>query len=253
MRRLLLDLGNTRLKWRLLEADGSRTEGALAHTEADFADTLESLLRPLRGTRAWVSSVASPGLAGRIETALANHLGAPPTRVQVDASRPGLRLAYPDPAQLGVDRWLAMLGALDHGGEGDPAVVALAGTALTLDAIDRDGRHLGGLIAPGLRLQHRGTAVPGPCRYPADGLRRQHRGGRRQRPGAGAGGTGRALCAADGDARGHPAPAAALRRRCRPPAAPARRPGRQRPGSGAGWTGAGRELSPSGSGTAGCR
>jgi type III pantothenate kinase len=164
MRRLLLDLGNTRLKWRLMDGDVACSEGALAHAEAGFADALAALTRPLRGhVRVWLASVAPDTLAARVEAVLASLLGAAPVRVRVDAAHPALRLAYRDPAQLGVDRWLAMLGA--RAAVPGPFVVALAGTALTLDAVDGAGRQLGGLIAPGLTLQ-RASLTTGPLFLP---------------------------------------------------------------------------------------
>jgi type III pantothenate kinase len=161
MRRLLLDLGNTRLKWRLMEGGEACSEGALAHAETGFADALAALARPLRGenVRVWLASVAPTALAARVEAVLSGLLDAAPVRVRVDAAHPALRLAYRDPAQLGVDRWLAMLGA--RAAASGPVVVALAGTALTLDAVDGAGRHLGGLIAPGLGLQ-RASLTAGP-------------------------------------------------------------------------------------------
>ncbi|MCU0971357.1 MAG: type III pantothenate kinase [Gammaproteobacteria bacterium] len=74
----------------------------------------------------------------------------------------GLSNGYRDPASLGVDRWLAMLAAWHARREA--CCVADCGSAVTIDAIDAGGRHLGGLIIPGMRLMHdalrRGTAIP---------------------------------------------------------------------------------------------
>jgi type III pantothenate kinase len=62
----------------------------------------------------------------------------------------GVRSAYTEPHRLGVDRFLAMVAAYAAGHA--PCVLAGVGTALTLDALAADGRHLGGLIAPGPQL-----------------------------------------------------------------------------------------------------
>ena len=71
-----------------------------------------------------------------------------------------MRTAYRDPAQLGVDRWLAALAAF--AAERSAVCVIDAGTALTVDIVDDSGLHLGGLIAPGPELMReslvRGTA-----------------------------------------------------------------------------------------------
>jgi len=57
-----------------------------------------------------------------------------------------VRNAYAEPARLGVDRFLGLVAA--HAEVTGPCVLAGCGTALTLDALDADGTHLGGLIAP---------------------------------------------------------------------------------------------------------
>jgi type III pantothenate kinase len=57
---------------------------------------------------------------------------------------------------LGSDRWSALIGARSL--EKGPCLVVCAGTALTADALDADGRFLGGIIAPGLRLMQRALA-----------------------------------------------------------------------------------------------
>src|SRR4029453_14673479 len=59
----------------------------------------------------------------------------------------GIRNAYPQPAKLGVDRWLAMIGA--HALERGPVCIVSVGTAMTIDGVAADGRHLGGVIVPG--------------------------------------------------------------------------------------------------------
>jgi type III pantothenate kinase len=66
------------------------------------------------------------------------------------ASAAGVINGYRDPARLGVDRWLALVGAFNR--HGAPACVIDCGTAITIDAVARDGRHLGGVIAPGVQL-----------------------------------------------------------------------------------------------------
>ena len=78
--------------------------------------------------------------------ALRDRYGADPQFVQSSAQACGVRNAYAQPQRLGVDRFLGMIAA--HAQAHEPTVVASCGTALTLDALAADGRHLGGLIAP---------------------------------------------------------------------------------------------------------
>lgn len=143
---LLLDLGNTRLKWMLQSSSGLHDDGALSHRQSDFGVLLREALQTLPPVeRAWLSSVASPALTQEV-IARVSECGVQVHRVGPPHSIPELRLAYAAPETLGVDRWLAMLAArrLQRG----PLLVVCCGSAMTLDAIDGDGLHLGGLIAP---------------------------------------------------------------------------------------------------------
>lgn len=141
---LLVDLGNSRLKWRLIDR-GRREEGALAIGEA--ASFLAWLKPQAEGLSLWLASVAR-SVEGM---ALAEALLALPfdrsERVRVRPELGGIVLGYREPAELGVDRWLALLAARPLA----PCVVALAGTCLTLDGLDGGGRHWPGGIVPGLQ------------------------------------------------------------------------------------------------------
>ena len=104
-----------------------------------------------------VSNVAGPEFAQALNHAL-ERAG---TRARIWYARStarggGVRNAYERPELLGVDRWAALVGAyarLRAAGGRSPVCVADAGTALTIDALASDGRHLGGLILPGIALQ----------------------------------------------------------------------------------------------------
>jgi type III pantothenate kinase len=142
---LCLDAGNTRLKWGLYAADGWRATGAVSH--AAIADLAAEL--PERPARVVACNVAGPAVAAAIE-ALTTRLAVPLDWFGSAASAGGVINGYDDPARLGADRWAALLGARAlHAG---PAVVVMAGTATTVDALDADGRFRGGLILPGLDL-----------------------------------------------------------------------------------------------------
>ena len=64
--------------------------------------------------------------------------------------------AYDNPGQLGADRWAALIGA--HALHPGAAIVVMAGTATTIDALDGTGRFRGGLILPGLALMRTALA-----------------------------------------------------------------------------------------------
>lgn len=137
----LFDLGNSRLKAAPVEGDSHGDIVAVAH--GGDAASLAPVL-PERGRVAHLASVAAPALT----TALLDQLARRFDRIciaRTQAAFAGVRIAYAEPARLGVDRFLALLGARARGG---PALVVAVGTALTIDLIDADGRHHGGRIAP---------------------------------------------------------------------------------------------------------
>lgn len=142
---LLVDLGNTRLKYAVLRADGRvGAHGAVAHADGALpADWHTGIPRDV--DRAVVASVASPALRAMVFEALASTCPLV-LRATTLPSLAGLQVGYDDPASLGVDRFLAMLGARRRGA--GACLVVGVGTALTLDLVDADGQHQGGLIAP---------------------------------------------------------------------------------------------------------
>ncbi|MEL7449805.1 MAG: type III pantothenate kinase [Pseudomonadota bacterium] len=139
---LLIDAGNSRIKWALSSADGLE-----AHGVAETGAGLPAVLTQLPAQRVMIGSVAGDEHDHELQAALRDAGHGPVTFATVQRDCCGLKIAYEVPARLGVDRWLAMLG-----GQGlvDGALcIADAGTALTVDAVTGDGQHLGGLIAPG--------------------------------------------------------------------------------------------------------
>ncbi len=148
---LLIDLGNTRFKWAWSDARGRHPGGAIAHADPRAPEQLLAALADTpRPTALWLAAVGSIELADLLQQRLA---GLWPDlrqhRLLTPSEGCGVRVAYHEPARMGVDRFLALV-ALRERAE---AVLSVGvGTALALDAMDADGQHLGGLIAP--------TAVP---------------------------------------------------------------------------------------------
>jgi len=143
MRTWLFDLGNTRVKCAPLHADGSVGE-TLAIAHDDGTGWLEVL--PC-GEVACIASVASDERRATLFDALCGRF-ARLHPVRTERVLGPLRVAYGNPAHLGVDRFLAMLGQCGDGA----ALVVGVGTALTIDLLDADGRHHGGRITPSPRL-----------------------------------------------------------------------------------------------------
>lgn len=159
--KLLLDIGNSRIKFATLADDGLDIYEPLAVT-SDCHARLQQLIRPVADglTACVASSVASQALNGAIEQTLA-PLPIHWARSQREAG--GIVNGYPDPTQLGVDRWVSMLGlAHQFAQPHPPLVLASFGTATTIDTLSPENRFEGGLILPGITMMHqalaRGTA-----------------------------------------------------------------------------------------------
>ncbi|MEI7037892.1 type III pantothenate kinase [Fulvimonas yonginensis] len=147
--RLLLDLGNTRLKWALEEGGRWLAQGAVAWSEdlALLGPAWQALAQPAVVLGASVVDAArEQAVAAQVRARFGREVG----WLRTPAAACGIRSAYPEPGRLGVDRFLAMVAA-HAAGAGDCVLVGV-GTALTLDALTASGQHLGGLIAPGPRL-----------------------------------------------------------------------------------------------------
>lgn len=149
---LVIDAGNTRIKWGV--HDGARW---LKHDwcKTARAAELKSALAGLPPLRAVVIS----NVAGEtLQRQLASLLPATPAPrwIVSERSQCGVRNGYADPAQLGCDRWAALIGARRLGA--GPAVVVNAGTALTVDALTDDGVFVGGIIVPGAELMRAALA-----------------------------------------------------------------------------------------------
>jgi type III pantothenate kinase len=143
----LIDLGNSRLKCAALDAQGKREPMfAIGH---DQPDPMSALLQRLGETgardAAWLASVASAERTVALTQAL-QDAGLNVHRIHTQAALGKLRIAYPDPSRLGVDRFLALLAASER--NDGPWLVVSAGSALTVDLLDQSGLHLGGMIAP---------------------------------------------------------------------------------------------------------
>ncbi|VXB52873.1 type III pantothenate kinase [Massilia sp. 9I] len=147
---LLIDAGNTRIKWALAApgaalGDWSQAD-AVSHAGLDGA---ADVWRSAGVARAIVSNVAGAALRERIGAALPT--GSPVEWFASSEERAGLRNGYRNPAQLGCDRFAAAIGARALA-PGQDLIVATCGTATTVDAITSDGRFIGGMILPGLAL-----------------------------------------------------------------------------------------------------
>lgn len=150
-----IDLGNTRIKWGIFDAnaDAWHAQGVLA--TADVADLAKVAAGWPETARIAVSNVAGDV----IEQSLHAMLDArwPQTRyLRARVAQCGVQNRYEQPDQLGADRWAALIGA--RGIVQDACLVVCAGTATTVDLLDADGIFQGGAILPGYDLMRRSLA-----------------------------------------------------------------------------------------------
>lgn len=145
---LLIDIGNTRIKWARLDGQLLGPQAAAPHAGWS-ADTIAraALDTGARAQRVLVSNVGGASLAAAVREAVIRSWNVEPEFIRSTSEAGGVRNAYTDPAKLGVDRWLAIIGA--HALISGALCIVSLGTAMTIDGVDADGRHLGGVIVPG--------------------------------------------------------------------------------------------------------
>ena len=149
---LAVDCGNSRVKWGLHDGNAWLRTGTVP------LSGIESLKNAWRNippaATIVVANVAGPSVRKRLERVFSRKKNVIWPRAK--RSQCGVRNGYGKPAQLGADRWAALVAArsLVRGA----CLVVVAGTATTVDALKSDGTFAGGLILPGLELMKRSLA-----------------------------------------------------------------------------------------------
>jgi type III pantothenate kinase len=165
---LLVDIGNTRIKWARLAAGRLGERHAAVHAGWRAADYAR-LFRGARLRHMWVASVAG-AQARRTLAAAARRAHVRSRFVAVSRRAGGVRVGYLEPWRLGVDRFVAAVGA-HRLFKGLPVCVVGVGTAMTIDLLDAQGRHRGGVITPAP------TLMVDTLLAHTSGIRRRARGG----------------------------------------------------------------------------
>lgn len=168
---LVIDIGNTRIKWAVYAS--AHPKAQMVSSAATLLESCDELLHShWRGMPAPSGmlgcAVAGEAVRRRVEDQL-QEWGVEPRWLVAGAEAGGVVNGYEHPNRLGADRWAALIGArarmVDAAASGQaprPALAVMVGTAVTVDALDGEGRFLGGLILPGfglmLRALETGTA-----------------------------------------------------------------------------------------------
>lgn len=178
--KLLIDAGNTRIKWAVVNKGEWLLNGALpvaqaANLSQHFYDNLDrALLSDAEGLGAsrqniqqiWVSNVAGDKTGQHIHAACAARQ-LRPHFIIAQAAQCGVRNGYAQPSQLGSDRWAALIAAWHLTGRS--CLVVNSGTATTIDALSASGEFIGGLILPGVELMQRSLCAATTLSKPAQG------------------------------------------------------------------------------------
>jgi type III pantothenate kinase len=148
---LVIDVGNTRVKWAWLTSTGLSDQQAILHRGAKpgmwRAALFESGQKP---TRVLCSNVAGLKMAKTLSRLAKKAFRVDVEFVTAAAEFHGLTNGYLNPNLLGSDRWLALIGAWTKARSA--LCVVDVGTAVKVDSVDAAGRHLGGLIVPGIHM-----------------------------------------------------------------------------------------------------
>lgn len=161
MIRLLFDIGNSRLKWALADKYELIAQGAMDHVEAQTDGCIDDILAQAKQLSALtqhkvvhnvvVCSVGAKKVLHLLTQRIEQKLGFKAQIVSVSDSVLGIENGYEDCDRLGVDRWVAVIGAAQK--ESSRATIVVdVGTAITVDYLSSKRKYLGGVIFPGDRL-----------------------------------------------------------------------------------------------------
>jgi type III pantothenate kinase len=146
---LELDCGNTRVKWRVRN-DRQVVMRGMFLTSEGFHPATSAELSSAGIERVLIGSVLTDDYARKLAAWSITHLGLNPQFAVSEPYANGVVNGYQQPEKLGVDRWLGILAAKAK--NVSACVVVDCGSAITVDLVTSQGEHLGGYIAPGLRL-----------------------------------------------------------------------------------------------------
>lgn len=166
---LLCDIGNTRLKWAYASEDGRLREwGALEHRGGSAEATFESIPgSPVAVKRVVACSVSDPAVDASLDACVRRRWSVSPEWMPARRRGWGVECAYSAPETMGADRWAMLVAARRRCPRG--ACVVSCGTAVAIDLIDARGRHLGGVIMPGVGLMRRALTANAALIAPAEG------------------------------------------------------------------------------------
>ena len=151
---LLVDIGNSRIKFIQQDNNGLSGYQAFTYDKSDIAGSIGQVWEKLpEPEQVWVANVAGDEVAEQLVRWVDLNWHKKPFFAVVEKQVSGVTNAYTEINRLGIDRWLAVIAAWHK--YGSPACIVSCGTAVTIDGLDDQGRHLGGLIMPGISMMQK--------------------------------------------------------------------------------------------------
>ncbi|MEW8028998.1 MAG: type III pantothenate kinase [Candidatus Thiodiazotropha sp.] len=147
--KLYIDIGNSAIKW----ATGDELDVGILHQAESYNLPVaieKAWLKLEKPDAAFIASVRQQDVDTKLLAWIERQWLITPTFAEVRQRGHGVVNGYKQPGQLGVDRWLALVAA--RALSKSPQIVVDCGSATTIDAMDGEGRHIGGIILPGLRV-----------------------------------------------------------------------------------------------------
>lgn len=153
---LLVDIGNSYIKWLLHETagPGNNTMQAMPYEQSGLRELLNKYWQDLdRPDRILICNVGGAQIAKHVDDWISAIWGIKAEYIKTTAIFNELRNAYSDYHTLGTDRWLAIIASWHKFScRGKALCIVDCGTAMTIDGITKTGQHLGGLILPGYAM-----------------------------------------------------------------------------------------------------
>ena len=153
---LLIDIGNSRIKWCLHDNIENKfaSVGAMVYDKSVlkelFCEHWDHLASP---SRVLISNVSGLDIVEKLDAWIEKAWQVNTEYVKPEAHSYGVRNAYLDYSKLGVDRWMTIVAAWHRYQRYQEAICIVdCGTAMTIDGISKSGQHLGGLIIPGYTM-----------------------------------------------------------------------------------------------------
>lgn len=156
--KLLVDIGNSRVKWATLDKTGLSDSQSFLRAKTGIKASLNKAWKHLSDIDAvYVANVGGDKLALQLTEWVQKSWDLTPQFVTSEKKRFGVINAYDEPEKLGIDRWLSLIAARQHARQAQ--CVIDCGTAMTIDIVSKTGQHQGGMILPGLSLMRSSLAA----------------------------------------------------------------------------------------------